>query len=267
VRGIALELERLANHVGDMGALCNDIGYLPGASWFGRLRGEFLNMLCTLCGNRFGRGLIVPGGVRFGLNPVQCRDLLTWLERVETRVNKTAEIVFDSGTVRNRFEQTGYLSREHAESLGIVGLPARASGCSRDVRSDYAFGIYRYVHIPVSVSDTGDVMARAYVRWFEAQRSMQFVREALDEVCEDDLRTKCGGVNRSAMLVSLVETWRGEAAHIAVTGDEGEWLDYRVYDPSFHNWQGLAVAMRNQQISDFPLCNKSFNLSYAGHDL
>jgi Ni,Fe-hydrogenase III large subunit len=267
VRGIALELERLANHVGDLGALCNDVGYLPGASWFGRLRGEFLNMLCMLSGNRFGRGLIAPGGVRFGLDSAQRKELLDWLDRVEPRVNGTAELVFDSGTVRNRFEQTGYLSRELAEALGIVGPPARASGCSRDVRSDHAFGIYRYVHIPVSVSDAGDVMARAYVRWFEAQRSMQFVREQLDEACEDHLQTMCEPAARESIIVSLVETWRGEAAHLAVTGKDGQWLDYRVFDPSFHNWYGLSVAMRNQQISDFPLCNKSFNLSYAGHDL
>ena len=267
VRGIALELERLANHVGDLGALCNDVGYLPGASWFGRLRGEFLNMLCTLCGNRFGRGLVVPGGVRFGLDHDQRQQLVKWLMRVETRVNKTAELVFESGTVSSRFEQTGILSHALAESLGIVGLPARASGCNRDVRSDHAFGIYRYVHLPVAVSDTGDVMARAYVRWLEAQRSLQFVRKELDETCAGDLRVECGPAASNSIIVSMVETWRGEAVHVAVTGQAGQWLDYRVFDPSFHNWLGLAMAMRNQQISDFPLCNKSFNLSYAGHDL
>lgn len=267
VRAIALELERLANHVGDLGALCNDIGYLPGASWFGRLRGEFLNVLCTLSGNRFGRGLLIPGGVRFGLDQQQRRHLLDWLARIETRVNQTAELVFESGTVRSRFEQIGRLPQAMAESLGIVGMVARASGCNRDVRSDHAFGMYRYVHIPVSVSAGGDVMARAYVRWLEAQRSVQFVREELDEDCGGELIAECGTPANDAMIVSLVETWRGEAAHIAVTGSQGQWIDYRVFDPSFHNWFGLAVAMRNQQISDFPLCNKSFNLSYAGHDL
>jgi Ni,Fe-hydrogenase III large subunit len=267
IRGIALELERLANHVGDLGALCNDIGYLPGASWFGRLRGEFLNMLCTLSGNRFGRGLVVPGGVRFGLDERQRGQMLEWLAKVEARVNGAADLVFDSGSVCSRFEQTGTLQHATAEALGIVGTAARASGCNRDVRSDHAYGIYRYAHIPVSVSTDGDVMARAYVRWLEAQRSIQFIREELEQRCDEHLRVDPGPCSSHSLVVSMVETWRGEAVHLLVTGDQGRWLDYRVVDPSFHNWMGLAMAMRGQQISDFPLCNKSFNLSYAGHDL
>lgn len=269
VRGIALELERLSNHVGDLGAICGDVGYLPSSSWFGRLRGEFLNMLCTLTGNRFGRGLLVPGGVRYSLNGDQRKHLLAWMSRVKERVLGAAELMFESGTVCNRLEQTGRLEQSLADDIGLVGPAARACGCNRDVRVDHAFGVYRYSHIPVSIANGGDVMARAYVRLLEIQRSLQFVLEELTEDCDCPLKSEddAPDLADNSLIVSLVECWRGEAAHIAVTDDQGRLRDYRVFDPSIHNWLGLALAMRNEQISDFPVCNKSFNLSYAGHDL
>jgi Ni,Fe-hydrogenase III large subunit len=267
IRGIALELERLANHVGDLGALCNDVGYLPGASFLGQLRGEFLNMLCTLSGNRFGRGLICPGGVHFGVTAEQCDKLQTWLHKAEEQVNQVADLVFDAGSVCSRFEQTGMVPLATAEDLGLVGPVARASGCSRDVRCDHAFGVYRFAHIPVSVAESGDVMGRAYVRWLESQRSAKFINEELEQLRQGPHFTPCKDPSPNAIVVSMVETWRGEAVHVAVSGQGGHLVDYRIIDPSFHNWLGLTMAVRGQQISDFPLCNKSFNLSYAGHDL
>ncbi len=267
IRGIALELERLANHVGDLGALCNDVGYLPGASYLGRLRGEFLNMLCTISGNRFGRGLNTTGGVRFGLSNNETAKLLDWLRSLEREVTDVAELVFDAGSVCSRFEQTGPVPHAYAEELGLVGPVARASGSTRDVRCDHAYGVYRFSHIPVSIATSGDVMARAFVRWLESQRSAKFIREELEELQPGRLCVDCRTLRARSLVVSLVEAWRGEAAHIAVTDDDGKLSDYRIVNPSFHNWFGLAMAMRGQQISDFPLCNKSFNLSYAGHDL
>lgn len=267
IRGIALELERLANHVGDLGALCNDVGYLPSASYFGRLRGEFLNMLCTLCGNRFGRGLVTPGGVRFGLSEEHCVTLLSWLNQVDNHVNDVAELMFEAGSVCSRFEQTGHVPLEIASDLGLVGPVARASGCSHDVRCDHAYGAYRFAHIPVSTAMTGDVMGRAFVRWLESQRSAKFVKEELRDPPTATLTASVPPLTPDAIAVSLVEGWRGEIAHVAITSTEGALIDYRIFDPSIHNWFGLAMALRGQQISDFPLCNKSFNLSYCGHDL
>ena len=267
IRGVALELERLANHVGDLGALCNDVGYLPGAAYLGRLRGEFLNMLCTVSGNRFGRGLITLGGVHFGLSVEQCQKLLVWVTQAEREVSDVAELVFGAGSVCSRFEQTGLVPQATAEALGLVGPVARASGCTRDVRCDHAYGVYRFAHIPVSVAATGDVMARATIRWLESQRSAKFIKEALEEIRGSDICVECSSMGSNSLGVSMVETWRGEAAHIAVTGSDGQLVNYKIIDPSFHNWFGLSMAMRGQPISDFPLCNKSFNLSYAGHDL
>jgi Ni,Fe-hydrogenase III large subunit len=267
LRGIALELERIANHVGDLGALCGDVGYLPGASFFGRLRGEFLNLLMELSGNRFGRSLLKPGGVRFGLRAGNRQEFLDRLRRAERDLKDTAEMTFDTPTICSRFEHTGVVPQQVAQTLGLVGPVARASACDRDVRRDHPFGIYRFVHVPVSLVDSGDVMARALVRWLEAQRSITFLREQLAELPEPTLSVASAAARPEVIVVSMVEAWRGELVHIATTGPAGELVGYKIVDPSFHNWFGLAMALRGNQISDFPLCNKSFNLSYAGHDL
>jgi Ni,Fe-hydrogenase III large subunit len=267
IRGIALELERCANHVGDLGALCGDAGYLPGAAWFGQHRGDFLNMLLEISGNRFGRSLLIPGGVRYGIDPVRQVELVAQLDRLERELGKVAEIVFECPSVVSRMEQSGILEKEDAEELGIVGPAARASGCDRDVRRDHPSGIYRFAHIPVALQETGDVMARAVLRWTETQRSIQFIREHLNELKEGPIFTPLGPARPNACVASMVEGWRGEIAHVAVTDEAGGLENYKIVDPSFHNWLALAMVMRGRQISDFPLCNKSFNLSYAGHDL
>jgi Ni,Fe-hydrogenase III large subunit len=267
LRAIALELERLANHVGDLGALCNDIGYLPGASWFGRIRGEFLNLLMQLSGNRFGRSLLKTGGVRFGLAPSQRKNFLTRLAAAERDLKEIAQLTFESASVTARFEHTGVVSRQTAEELGLVGPAARASGCDRDLRRDHAFGHFRFAHIPVASTEGGDVMARALVRWLETQRSLTFVSEQLQEMHDGPLAVKADACVCRTLVVSMVEGWRGEIVHTAITDKSGKLAAYKIIDPSFHNWFGLAMALRGQQISDFPLCNKSFNLSYAGHDL
>ena len=267
LRGIALELERISNHVGDLGALCNDVGYLPGASWFARLRGEFLNLLMELSGNRFGRGLVIPGGIRFGLSAAQREDFIARLARAERDLRDTAQVTFNSPTVGSRLEQTGVATRDVAEALGFVGPAARASGCDRDVRRDHPFGIFRYAHIPVALVGSGDVMARALVRWLETQRSMTFLREQLNELPPETLSIGAPVPAPESLAVSMVEGWRGEIVHLAVTSADGRLAGYKIVDPSFHNWFGLTIALRGNQVSDFPLCNKSFNLSYAGHDL
>jgi len=268
ILGIALELERLANHIGDLGALAGDVAYLPTASYCGRLRGDILNLTALLCGSRFGRGLVRPGGVAFDLDgdlPARLR------ERLDAAARDTAiadALLWESPSVMARFEGTGSVPAELAARIGLVGPAARASGLERDVREDHPFGIYRYAHIPSCIWDTGDVFGRAHVRSVEIQRSFSFVREQLDALPAGGIRAEGPGVLPADRLaVALVEGWRGEICHVAITGGDGRFRSYTVVDPSFHNWFGLALALRGQPISDFPLCNKSFNLSYCGHDL
>lgn len=267
LRAIALELERLANHVGDLGALAGDVGFLPTFSFCGRIRGDLLNMIALLCGNRFGRGLIRPGGVAFDLDAAQAGELRRRLKQAGRDIRSAVDLLWASPSVMARFEQTGMLTLEDCQGLGLVGPVARACGLERDVRYEFPFGFYCFEQIPVSTLTSGDVFARAYVRWLEIQRSIEFIFVLLDALPEGQVTTMIGALMPGALVVSLAEGWRGEIVHVAVTDDQGHFRRYKVVDPSFHNWMGLALAMRCQPISDFPLCNKSFNLSYCGHDL
>jgi Ni,Fe-hydrogenase III large subunit len=147
--------------------------------------------------------------------------------------------------------------------LGVVGPVARACSIRRDVRHDHPYGLFRFAHVPVSSAWAGDVLARTLVRWLEVQRSLDFVVEQLAGLPKGALRVECGALRPGELAVAMSEGWRGEIVHVAVTDNDGRIRRHKVVDPSFHNWPALAAVMPGNQISDFPLCNKSFNLSYA----
>jgi Ni,Fe-hydrogenase III large subunit len=267
IRAIALELERLANHTGDLGALANDVAFQPTSAACGKIRGDFLNLSALICGNRFGRSLVLPGGCRHPLEQARAGLLLERLKGALAEVEQAARWLWDAASVRARFEKVGTVFAHQASQIGMVGPAARASGLVRDVRFDHPGGWYRFAQIPVSVWPDGDVLSRARVRWLEIQRSGQFL-------CEQ-LSTPPGGPcfegkalpAPDTFAATLVEGWRGELCHVALTDAQGRFRCYKITDPSFHNWTGLALALRGQAVSDFPICNKSFNLSYCGFDL
>jgi Ni,Fe-hydrogenase III large subunit len=267
VRAVALELERLANHIGDLGAMAGDVAYQPAAAFLGRWRGECLNLLMTLSGNRYGRGLIRPGGVAFDIEPSMASDMRDRLERLREELAPILRMMFENASVQARFEGVGAVPRELCDALGLVGLTARACDVGRDVRHDHPYGAFRFAHVPVATAWAGDVLARALVRRAEIQRSLDFVIEQLDALPKRAIRTDCGALRPNELAVAMSEGWRGEIVHVIVTEAEGRIRRCKVKDPSFHNWAALTLAMAGNQISDFPLCNKSFNLSYAGHDL
>jgi Ni,Fe-hydrogenase III large subunit len=268
VRGCALELERLANHIGDLGAISGDIAYAPAAAAFGRLRGECLNLLMTISGNRYGRGLVRPGGVALDVPDDMAQAMRSRLVRLKSEFDRAADDFFENDSVQGRLEGTGVVKVAACRALGFVGPTARACGVERDVRTDHPWGMFRFAHIPTSTAPAGDAAARAVVRLLEVRRSLEFLIEQLPALPRGPARAAAPEwLVPDTLAVAMVEGWRGEIAHVAVTDANGGIRRWKVKDPSFHNWSALAAAMPGNAISDFPLCNKSFNLSYAGHDL
>jgi Ni,Fe-hydrogenase III large subunit len=269
VRTIALELERLANHIGDLGALSGDVAFNPPAAYFGRIRGEFLNLLLALCGNRFGKSLIRPGGVSQVMGREQRQLLCAKIKELRREIIQVCDLLFSAHTVLARFEYTGTVSRATADQLGLVGPCGRASGLEYDARE--FFPTERYADLPAVTNrvTNGDVYSRAMVRYEEILHSLTVIELLLatPEEPHQPVQMQEHSLAPASFAVTLNEGWRGEVAHCLITDDNGKLLRYKVKDPSFHNWTGLAMALRGQAISDFPLCNKSFNLSYCGFDL
>ena len=267
LRAIALELERLANHTGDLGALANDVGYLPTAAYCGRLRGDFLNLTALLCGSRLGRGFIRPGGTGFDVDAEIIRQLQDKLKIALQETTDAVSLLWESPSVLSRFEYTGVISEKIGIELGLVGVAARACGIHQDIRLKFPFGVYQKEKMHLCTWTSGDVFARAYVRWLEIKESVSFILRLLESLPPGQIQNPLPELAKNSLGVFLVEGWRGEICHVGITDEKGKFSSYKIIDPSFHNWIGLAMALRRQQISDFPLCNKSFNLSYCGHDL
>jgi len=267
LRAVALELERLANHVGDIGGLATDIGFLPTASFCGRIRGDYLNLTAVLCGNRFGRRLVVPGGVAQDLDAALCDRVLAQLKAIERDTRGAVRLFFGTPSVLARIEGSGCLTPATARDLGLVGVAARACGLVQDTRRQHRFPGVSVGPDEIAVAPDGDVHARGRVRQREIAISLAWVKEALGGLPPGEVRAPVAPPAADSLAVAMVEGWRGEIVHVALTDAGGDIARYKIVDPSFHNWSGLAMALRGEQISDFPLINKSFNLSYCGFDL
>ncbi len=177
------------------------------------------------------------------------------------------EVMFGSTSVLGRLDHTGIVEKDWAQSIGMAGPAARASGIDVDTRSQFPYGAYKYIHLPLITLSSCDVFARARMRSLEIDESLRFIFDQLENLPSGPVKSEVHAIRPNSGVVSLTEGWRGEIAHCAFTDSKGAWKRYKIKDPSFHNWYGLGLALRNEAISDFPLCNKSFDLSYSGHDL
>lgn len=268
LRMLALELERLANHIGDLGALAGDIGYSPGAALFPPHRGAVLACCQLLTGTRRQRYYIIPGGVARDLDDGRRKVMLQGIADVSHRLQEHIPLILEHAGVLERMQGTGRLAPALAKDFGIVGPAGRASGSRYDVRA--AFPIDGACTVPFTPAhrESGDVLARAEIRAEEIESSLRIVQYLLGNMpasrIVDDLPAalpaECSGVG-------IVEAWRGELIHWVTTDALGAIIRYAIKDPSFNNWTGLAIATRGNLVADFPLCNKSFNLSYSGNDL
>ncbi len=272
IRMLALEMERAAVHIGDMGALAGDVAYLMGASVFGVTRTLVINTMLEFSGSRFGRGLIKVGGVNFDITEEKIKIAKETFSKVIKDVDRMAKTMLKNTSVMSRFEKKGYVSEENAKKIGLVGLVARASGVNLDSRFDFPNEWIKKFELEKSKhSTTGDVLSRFKLRYKEVMTSFSIIQKCFKDLekhkNEEILTNLNKNLSKDSFAISVVEGWRGEIVHIAMTDFEGKLSHYKIKDPSFNNWYGLTLALRNVGISDFPLCNKSFNLSYSGNDL
>lgn len=268
VQTLALEIERIAVHTADLSALCGDVAYQLGNAVYGRLRTPVINFFQAWCGNRLARTLVRPASLFYPFTETLAMQLTRILSDYERDFRQMGKTLFNMPGILSRFEKTGTVTPAQALRIGATGMAARACGIGRDIRSSHPGELYRMLGHQPLLYPSGDVLARAKLRHDEVLQSIGYLRQLLhampsSEEMEHALKPAMPG----SFALSMVEGWRGGICHCAITGPHGELVRYKITDPSFHNWMALALAVRNNEISDFPVCNKSFNLSYCGFDL
>ncbi|HLK55680.1 MAG TPA: NADH-quinone oxidoreductase subunit C [Chthonomonadaceae bacterium] len=269
LRALALEIERVASHLGDLGGICNDIGFAAGAATFGCLRGRALGMGERLTGSRFQTAYILPGGVVRNLQPERRDDLLRETEALETAFAQAAPLLMENPGALERMEGTGKVRPSLARDFGLVGPAGRASGAAYDVREAFRQVPYASLTWQVASAEEGDVLARVRIRVQETHASLGLIANLATSLSEEEevKVTVPTALPPDRVGVGVVEAWRGELIHLVFTDAAGHISRYTIKDPSFNNWTGLAIAARGELVADFPLCNKSFGLSYSGNDL
>jgi Ni,Fe-hydrogenase III large subunit len=262
IRKIALEMERIAIHIGDLGAIAEDIAYKMGSAVFGVTRTLVINTMLEICGSRFGKGLIKIGGVNFDINKEMKEKISRMLIDVQSRVDEMMNAMNNNASVLSRLERTGIVSTKHAKEIEMVGPAVRACNIKTDARK------FDNTDFQILTTGGGDVHSRFYIRYVEIKKSKEIIESLLAQL-EGEINAERQTINLApnSFVTSITESWRGELVHSVVTDEKGYIQTYKIKDPSFNNWFGLAIANRNGQISNFPVCNKSFDLSYCGFDL
>ena len=265
LRVVLLELERLYNHVGDVGMILNDTGFAVAHAHCLRVRERLLRLNRRLTGHRLLRGGLAPGGVTIDA-PVGV-DVAAEVDAAVRDFDEVVGISLARTLVADRLDATGRLSARIAADYGVLGFVARASGLDVDVRRDHPFAAYRELPPRVVVREGGDVRARTQVRVEEAREAARLIREALATLPEGSLAVPLPTLPAQEPAFALVEGWRGAIIHWVMADRSGALERVKVLDPSFLNWPALSQALLTNIVPDFPLCNKSFNQSYSGNDL
>jgi Ni,Fe-hydrogenase III large subunit/Ni,Fe-hydrogenase III component G len=267
LRTVLLEMERLYNHVADIGAIATDVAFTVPASRAQVLREGLVTLQERLFGSRLLRGTVGLGGVKCELTLGRRKELLLHLGGLEREFDDLVTLLIDSGTFTDRIDDTGILSTQAARDLGVVGMAARASGLDLDLRRDQPHDAYAALRFQVPVEEGGDVRARLMVRAREVEQSLSILRQALEGLPEGQILAPLpDALPNSSSALGWAEGWRGECLHWIQTDDKGRVARLKVTDPSFKNWPGLARTVPGNILPDFPVINKSFNLSYSGND-
>jgi Ni,Fe-hydrogenase III large subunit/Ni,Fe-hydrogenase III component G len=266
LRALALEHERLANHLGDLGALGNDAGFAFGLTQFSRLKEDLLRANAFAFGARYLFDYVTPGGVAADLPSDASRLLLGQYTVVGESVSNLRSIYAEHAGLQDRFREAGRLEMGLAQKLGAIGLAARASGISLDLRVDHAWPPYDRLTPKLIVQTAGDVAARIQVRFDEIFESLRLCRALLDEILAGPIQIAVPPADPDLLGIGLIEGWRGPVMIALETGPDGVIRRCHAHDPSWQNWPLLEYAILGNIVPDFPLINKSFNLSYSGQD-
>jgi Ni,Fe-hydrogenase III large subunit len=267
LRAFALERERVANHLGDLGALGNDAAFAFGLTQFSRLKEDWMRRNATLFGHRFGRGFVVPGGVGRDIDAGQLAQVRADTFELESQVRALRTIYSEHAGLQDRFRGTGRVDDALARRLGLTGLAARASGTGTDLRATQPGAVYGALGFTPALRSGGDVAARVEVRFDEVLESLRLLRGIADAIPAGAVAAACPEPAPGACAAGRVEGWRGEVLVAIETGADGRIVRAHAHDPSWQNWPVLEHAVIGNIVPDFPLINKSFNLSYSGHDL
>ncbi|GLU31388.1 NADH-quinone oxidoreductase subunit C [Trinickia caryophylli] len=270
LRALMLERERVANHLGDLGALGNDAGFAFGLAQFSRMKEDWLRLNDRMFGHRYLMDQIVPGGVRRDIAADVIESVARQCERTEEAVRTMQRIFEEQSGLQDRFTGAGKLSALVARHFSVCGLAARASGLGIDVRVDHPYAPYLEVQPRIACDNRGDVAARVAVRFNEVYESLRLIRAFLDGLPDGDVVEPVESMEAGqppSYGVGWIEGWRGDVLVAIETGENGTIARCHCHDPSWHNWPALEHAIIGNIVPDFPLINKSFNLNYAGHDL
>ncbi len=267
LRALFLERERIANHLGDLGAICNDVAFAILLYHFMRLKEMMLRTNFTLFGHRFMMDCIVPGGTAIDITADGVKAILAEIEVLANEFERLVDIYDGSSSVEDRVRGTGILKSEQARDLGMVGCVARASGLNLDCRIHHPFPPYDRISVTIPVLVSGDVHARVWIRVEEIRDSLRIIREILKSLPGGGIAVPCSALTPDRSGFAAVEGWRGEIIYWLQSGPKGEISRCMVRDPSSLNWLGLEQCIHGNIVPDFPVCNKSFNQSYSGNDL
>ncbi|MBP2626964.1 MAG: NADH-ubiquinone oxidoreductase chain 49kDa [Firmicutes bacterium] len=265
LRVLVAELERLYNHVGDIGNLCAGVGFAVGISHGSRLKELLMRLNERLTGNRFLRGMVIPGGVSQDISPDFSREIQNTLDNLADEFVEMMGLLHDNSAFLDRVNRTGILSRHAALDLGVVGVAARASGIDSDMRRDHAYSIYKKLKFTVPVQTSGDVAARLWIRADEVEQSLQMIRQILEEMpgSQGGLKVDIPQIKPYSSGLGWSESARGSNLHWVMVGENNGIYRYVVRSASYPNWPAVTVASPGNIIPDFPLINKSFELCYA----
>jgi len=267
LRALLLERERIANHLGDLGALGNDAGFGFGLAQFSRFKEDWIRMNARAFGHRYLMDRVVPGGVAVDLSVEHAAELSVQCESIERDVHAMRQIYDDQSGLQDRFLGAGRLKPDVVEHFGVRGMAARASGRAFDLRADLQAAPYGDLAVKTVSDVRGDVAARVDVRFAEIDESLRLIRLLLANLPQGPIAVDVTPAAARSRGIGWVEGWRGDVFVALETASDDAVVRCHCHDPSWQNWPALEHAIIGNIVPDFPLINKSFNLNYAGHDL